>query len=320
MVSQIPRKLGAAIVGLELRILRGQGAQAIGGVQVLAHRAENRPLLCRAEHGKGHGQRPNLIAANLLVCLRAGNHILQIALFGHIEFLHKGFPHSLCQLRVILSVTVQFFRQNIHNPQGIVPVRVDLHRFAMAGCGQNPVYADIHPGHLVKALPRKDQAVLVHADTVEGAFAVIGNNPVHRLPCLPGKGPVTGALHILPHTVDQQQRGIHRIIHGCLISLGEQIGYQSILLIGKEGTQDALCILIAAGSQAAAGQGDHGISAPVAEQGISGHNGFAVYRVPADNISIRTAFQLPRGRVPEFTALFHLGNTVVFRLQQFPAG
>ena len=49
------------------------------------------------------------------------------------------------------------------------------------------------------------------------------------------KCPVIGAVQILPYTVDQQQCGIHGVIHRSLTSLRKQIRHKTVLLIGKKG-------------------------------------------------------------------------------------
>ena len=190
----------------------------------------------------------------------------------------------------------------------------------MTGRRENALHAHVHPGDLVQTLAGKDQTVLIHADAVTGALAVMADDPAHRLPCFPGKGPVAGPLHILPHAVNEDQRSIHRIVHRCLVAFREQIGHQAVLLVGQEGTQNALCIVKTGSCQAAAGQCDHGVSAPIAEQRIAGQNGLATGRIPAGNIGIGAQLQLTGNGVPEHAVLLDLLQPRIGFLQQLPAG
>ena len=114
----------------------------------------------------------------------------------------------------------------------------------------------------------------------------------HHRPGFLGEGPVAGLLHIQPHDIDQQQGRVDGVVHGLGGAFGEEVGHQAVLLVLEEGAQDGLGVLIAPGGQAAAGQGDHGIAAPVAEEGIAGEDGLALGRLALSDISVRRADQL----------------------------
>ena len=74
----------------------------------------------------------------------------------------------------------------------------------------------------------------------------------------------------------------------------------------QEGPQNTLGILKSAGGQTTSGKGDHGISAPVTEQRVTGQNRLAAGGFPAGNKGIRAPGQLPGNGIRKAAAFFQL--------------
>ena len=275
-----------------LRIFRRQCPQAAGRIQMPVNGIYHRPLLLRIQHGKGHGYGPDLIAANLLIRSRSRKNILQVTLILHVELLAERLLDGFRQRSVIRPIQSQRRTQRIHDPQGVIPIGIDLHRFAVTRCGENAVDTDIHPGHLIVAATGVDQAIFIHTDAVVGTLPVAGNNTLHGGPCFPYKRCIVRTQIILPDTVDQQQRRIHRVIHGLALALREEVRNKTVFFISEESSQDAFCILIATRCQAAARQRDHGIPTPVTEKRIAGQNRFASCGISVRNKGVSADGQL----------------------------
>ena len=99
---------------------------------------------------------PDLVAADLLVGVRAREHVLQVSLLRHVEFFCERALHLFGQLLVV-GFFSQLLGKRRHDRKGVVPVSVDLHRLAVAGRRQDAVHTHIHPGHLVQSLTGGDE-------------------------------------------------------------------------------------------------------------------------------------------------------------------
>ena len=89
---------------MELRVFRRQRAQPVRGVQFLKHCVHDLPLSFLIQHGKRHGYRPDLVAADLPVRIGAGNHILQTVLILHPETPVKRYFYLFCLFSVQRAV------------------------------------------------------------------------------------------------------------------------------------------------------------------------------------------------------------------------
>ena len=147
-----------------------------------------------------------------------------------------------------------------------------------------------------------------------------GQNPLHHRVRLPDERPVTGALYILPDAVDQQQGGIHRVVHRGVLPFREEVGHQAVFFIGQKGLQNAFCVGIPPGCQAAAGQRDHGIPPPVAEQGVARQNGLAIGRIPAGNEGVGGSRQLLRHGVGKTAVPLQIFQASILLCQHIPPG
>src|SRR5699024_3228721 len=130
------------------------------------------------------------------------------------------------------------------------------------------------------------KAVGVHVDAVTGAGLVAADDPLGAGPDLPDKGVVPGAGVVEPQTIQKEQGGVHRVVLGRRVLVGEKVGQQAVLFVGGKGAQDTLGVLVAVGGEGAAGQGNHGVPAPVGEEGVAGHDGLAAGGGPVHDVGV----------------------------------
>ena len=288
MVGHVPHLLGPAVDGVEIGVGGVEGAQAAGGPQGTPDAARHPGGLLPRQGGEGHRDGPDLVAAQLGVG-RGGlgaDDVLQIPGLRHPEGAAEALACLRSQCRVGCAVRPGERRQPGHDLQGVVPVGVDLHRLAVAGGGQDGADPHVHPGHLVQALAGAQKAVGVHVDAVAGAGFVAADDPLGAGPDLPDKGVVPGAGVVEPQAVQKEQGGVHRVVLGRRVLVGEKVGQQAVLFVGGKGAQDALGVLVAVGGEGAAGQGDHGVPAPVGEEWVAGHDGPAPGGRPVHNVGV----------------------------------
>jgi len=246
MISHIPFHLRAAIAAVIFRILRRQRPKTAGGIQVAVNRIQHPALLRPVQHGERHGKGPDLVASDLFIRCRAGKDILQIAFVFHIELFTEGSFYLFRQSPVIRPVQPQFHRQHVHDPQRVIPIRIDLHGLAVTGCGQDTIDTDVHPGHLVVAAAGENQTVRIHTNAVVGTPPVAGYDMLHGRPCLPDERTVSCPAEILPNTIDQQQSCINRVVHGLALPFREKVGHKAVFFIDQECPQNTFCFFISA--------------------------------------------------------------------------
>ena len=288
MVGHVPHLLGPAVDGVEVGVGGVEGAQAAGGPQGAADAADHPGGLLPGQGSEGHRDGPDLVAAQLGVGgggLGADD-ILQPPGLRHPEGPAEALARLVGQGVVGRAVRPGQGGEAGHDPQGVVPVGVDLHRLAVAGGGQDGPDPHVHPGHLVQALAGAQKAVGVPMDAVACAGPVAVDDADGAGPDLPDKGVVPGAGMVEPQAVQEEQGGVRRVVLGRGVLVGEEVGQQAVLFVGGKSAQDALCVPVAAGGEGAAGQGDHGVPAPVGEEGVAGHDGLAAGGGPVHDVGV----------------------------------
>ena len=189
----------------------------------------------------------------------------------------------------------------------------------MAGRRQDAVHTHIHPGHLVQSLTGGDEPIRIHPDAVVGPLPVSRDDAFHHRVGFVQECAVAAALNVQPHSFNEKERRVHSVVHRLLCALREKVRHKAVFLVSQEGAQDALCILIAAGLQAAAGQSDHRVAAPVAEQRVTRQNGLAVGGGPPCDKGIGRRSQLRSGRVCEARLLLQRGQAHFLLAQELCA-
>src|SRR5271155_2366430 len=74
-----------------------------------------------------------------------------------------------CGIMSSLLVVGKARRQPFHHAQGVVPERLNLHRFAAAGRYHPIANFGVHPGELHTVRARAEQSVRIHVDAVARA-------------------------------------------------------------------------------------------------------------------------------------------------------
>ena len=144
VIGQIPLPLGSAVGGAELRVLGRQGPKAHRRIEMAEYGVHHPGGHVRLHHGEGHGQGPDLIAADLIVGSAAGNHVPEIAV-RVIELLPEGRLGLVRPASVVPGGLFQQPGRVLENFQGVVPVGVELPGLPWRGVGRKPsIRTSIH--------------------------------------------------------------------------------------------------------------------------------------------------------------------------------
>ena len=196
MIGKIPLFLRPPIGWMEFGVLRLQCAQSQRGVECFSNSLYHLLFLFGGQHGERHRYRPDLIASKLFFVRFPRKDIPKVSLSFYPESFAEGALDFVSQLMVLAAVFSSYMSQCIHDAGGVVPVSVNLYRFAVPWGRQMLPNAHIHPGELFQPFAGRDQSICIHINVVFRTFLVTAHNPLHHGISLPDESIIFGILVI----------------------------------------------------------------------------------------------------------------------------
>src|SRR5579859_1894339 len=168
-----------------------------------------------------------------------------------------------------------------------VPESINLNWFAIARRDHPSANFGIHPCQLKSWRPGMQQAIgRINADAIACSTYMAGNDVAEGWKEFFQQRPVAGQRQVGVKSMEHPQGCVHGIILRSFSTVGEAVGDKS--MAGKRGKsfEEPASFAVSARIQQQSLQGDHRISAPVCEPGITSNDRFVGGRETDSDISI----------------------------------